>query len=30
MEEGPVTRGPWEAPGFRTVLGRAISWVLGA
>lgn len=29
MEEGPVTRGPWEAPGFRQVLGRAISWVVG-
>jgi type 1 glutamine amidotransferase len=30
MEEGPVTRGPWEAPGFRALLGRAIGWVLGA
>jgi len=29
MEEGPVTRGPWEAPGFRAVLGRALNWVTG-
>lgn len=30
MAEGPVTRGPWEAPGFRAVLARALAWVLGA
>lgn len=29
MEEGPVTRGPWEAPGFRQVLDRALAWVAG-
>ncbi len=29
MEEGPVTRGPWEAQGFRQVLGRALNWVTG-
>ena len=29
MAEGPVTRGPWEAPGFRRVLDRALQWVLG-
>ncbi|KQM21984.1 ThuA domain-containing protein [Novosphingobium sp. Leaf2] len=30
MEEGPVTRGPWEAPGFRQVLDRAVAWAVGA
>lgn len=29
MEEGPVTRGPWEADGFRQVLGRALAWAAG-
>ena len=29
MEDGPVTRGPWESPGFRAVLGRALDWVTG-
>lgn len=29
MAEGPVTRGPWEAPGFRAVLGRALAWATG-
>lgn len=30
MEEGPVTRGPWEAAGFRQLLDRALAWVAGA
>lgn len=29
MEEGPVTRGPWEEAGFRQVLDRALAWVCG-
>lgn len=29
MEEGPVTRGPWETPGFRAVLDRSLAWVAG-
>lgn len=27
MTDGPVTRGPWETPGFRAVLRRALDWV---
>jgi uncharacterized protein len=30
MEDGPVTRGPWEAPGFRAVLRRALDWATRA
>jgi type 1 glutamine amidotransferase len=30
MVDGPVTRGPWEAPGFRAVLRRALDWVTRA
>jgi type 1 glutamine amidotransferase len=29
MEEGPVTHGPWETPGFRAVLRRALDWATG-
>jgi type 1 glutamine amidotransferase len=28
MTEGPVTRGPWQAPGFRAVLARALAWAV--
>lgn len=30
MADGPVTRGPCEAPGFRAVLRRALEWVTRA
>ncbi len=30
MEDGPVTRGPWETPAFQTVLRRALDWVTRA
>lgn len=30
MEDGPVTRGPWETSGFRAVLRRALDWVTRA
>ena len=29
MEEGPVTRGPWEDRTFRQLLDRALAWVCG-
>ena len=30
MVDGPVTRGPWETPAFRTVLRRALDWATRA
>jgi uncharacterized protein len=27
MEDGPVSKGPWESPEFRELLRRGISWV---
>ncbi|SRR6266404_299127 len=30
MDEGPVSKGPWEVPEFRHLLRRGISWALAA
>ncbi|MFZ5704608.1 MAG: ThuA domain-containing protein [Pseudomonadota bacterium] len=30
MDEGPVSRGPWETDGFRAVLRRSLDWVTRA
>jgi hypothetical protein len=28
MDEGPVTRGPWDSPPFREIVSRALRWVV--